>query len=282
MNYNFETLPFSVKTKLIVFSDFDSTYFNHTNSRLNHIEIKKFEKFLMSFCKHENALFGLVSGASIDHITSKLQSGKYSLFPSFIASSFGAEIHYYSQGELKLDTEWEATFPNDDEMEKSFDQLILQTKLKGLALIATSACQKSRYKRSYYLCSKNNPIEIVHITLEECCSKYNIAFNVSQTNPDNGDPEGHYDIDFFPNGAGKGVVIDYLCRKFHVNRKNTIAFGDSCNDIPMLQAVKHGYLVGNATSEAKVIHKNHLGMNHLAGIVEGISKHYDINKCISI
>lgn len=43
--------------------------------------------------------------------------------------------------------------------------------------------------------------------------------------------------------------------KYNLKREDAFAFGDSGNDLRMLQAVKHGYLVENATEEAKNAHR---------------------------
>lgn len=43
--------------------------------------------------------------------------------------------------------------------------------------------------------------------------------------------------------------MKFILDKYELDKSNAIAFGDSGNDLRMLQAVRHGYLVENATEE---------------------------------
>ncbi|KAA1039676.1 HAD hydrolase family protein [Macrococcus equipercicus] len=51
-----------------------------------------------------------------------------------------------------------------------------------------------------------------------------------------------------------GSSVTYLIKKFSIPVNQTIAFGDSGNDINMLNAVEYGYLVSNAPAEAKQLY----------------------------
>ena len=63
-----------------------------------------------------------------------------------------------------------------------------------------------------------------------------------------------------------------MCEYYQVPLANTIAFGDSGNDVEMLKTVKHGYLLGNATEEAKGLHDKVTVSHYSSGILEVLKK----------
>ncbi|ALA25939.1 hypothetical protein AVI51_07575 [Piscirickettsia salmonis] len=274
MKLTFKSLPAITQPQSIVFSDFDSTYFNHLATAQDLTRIKEFEHFLFNLCQKENILFGLISGSPKQYIIDHLINKHYTILPHFIASSYGSEIHYYNHSELQLDTEWDQQFLSHQQIENNLSQFISQLKTEGLALTHQGTWQQTHYKRSFFLPQKNHSEQQLLKMLNKYCQHYNLAFNLSHSNPDNGDPDLNYDIDFFPTGCGKDKVVHYLCNKFSVNLTHTLAFGDSGNDITMLKTVGQGYLVANATAEAKRKHAHHLNEKFTQGIYQGLSKHY--------
>lgn len=56
-------------------------------------------------------------------------------------------------------------------------------------------------------------------------------------------------------GTGKNEIVKFMLEKYNLNTEKAIAFGDSGNDVRMLQAVGNGYLLKNATQEAKNLHQ---------------------------
>ena len=52
-----------------------------------------------------------------------------------------------------------------------------------------------------------------------------------------------------PIGHSKGSGIDFLVKYFNVDIEDTFAFGDSNNDIPMLEHVKNSIVMGNGNPE---------------------------------
>ena len=46
--------------------------------------------------------------------------------------------------------------------------------------------------------------------------------------------------------ADKGVGLRQLCGALNIPLENTLAFGDNCNDLPMLEAAGHPYLMASA------------------------------------
>ena len=59
----------------------------------------------------------------------------------------------------------------------------------------------------------------------------------------------YYEI--LPKGISKAVVIPKLCEMLGISMDRTIAVGDNNNDVTMLNTVKLGYAVANASESAK-------------------------------
>ena len=62
---------------------------------------------------------------------------------------------------------------------------------------------------------------------------------------------GMNDLEISDVGASKGAAIQWLMNRMHGRMKDVIAFGDSENDITMLQAADTGIAMKNGTFEAK-------------------------------
>lgn len=59
--------------------------------------------------------------------------------------------------------------------------------------------------------------------------------------------------DVIPVSSGKGISIAKILKYFHLDASEAMAFGDSYNDIEMLQAVGTGVAMGNAAQRLKEI-----------------------------
>lgn len=59
-------------------------------------------------------------------------------------------------------------------------------------------------------------------------------------------------LEVIPNDIDKGIGLRRACEALGVHISETIAFGDSENDIPMLRAAGVGVAMGNADAEVKV------------------------------
>ena len=58
-------------------------------------------------------------------------------------------------------------------------------------------------------------------------------------------------IEVMPAGTSKANAVRTLCDLMGADLSSAIAFGDNYNDVPMLEAVGRGYLMGNAPAEIK-------------------------------
>ena len=58
-------------------------------------------------------------------------------------------------------------------------------------------------------------------------------------------------VDVIPKTGGKGSAIAHILKYYNIDPAEAIAFGDSHNDIEMLQAVGTGIAMGNASQQVK-------------------------------
>lgn len=54
-----------------------------------------------------------------------------------------------------------------------------------------------------------------------------------------------------PDGYSKGTAIQYMCDYLNLPLENCYVFGDSTNDLPMLNYVRHSVAMGNAAPDIK-------------------------------
>ncbi len=60
-------------------------------------------------------------------------------------------------------------------------------------------------------------------------------------------------IDIIPADGGKGTGIKKMLEYYHLDKSESMAFGDGNNDIEMLQTVGHGIAMANASEELKAV-----------------------------
>ena len=60
-------------------------------------------------------------------------------------------------------------------------------------------------------------------------------------------------VDVIPASSGKGISIGKILRHFQLDPSQAMAFGDSYNDVEMLQAVGTGVAMGNAPEALKQV-----------------------------
>lgn len=79
-------------------------------------------------------------------------------------------------------------------------------------------------------------------------------------------------IDIMNYGIDKGKAMKILGEHLGIGANQMMAFGDSYNDIEMLQAVKHSYVVENANEEMKQYAKYVTDSNNNFGVIKVIDK----------
>lgn len=81
-----------------------------------------------------------------------------------------------------------------------------------------------------------------------------------------------YVIDFIKENVSKAEAIDYLMNYWNIKGCDYIAFGDSINDIPMMQKATIGIAMGNAEEETKQAADMVIGSASTPAIAETLKK----------
>ncbi|MGL5630631.1 MAG: Cof-type HAD-IIB family hydrolase [Mycoplasmoidaceae bacterium] len=80
-----------------------------------------------------------------------------------------------------------------------------------------------------------------------------------------------------PKGINKYSAIKYIQNKYNIKNENTLAFGDSGNDIDMIKNCGYGIAMGNSTSELKSVADEIIGSNNEDSIQDFLIKNGYIN-----
>jgi len=253
----FERLPEVENPKFVVFCDFDETYYPHDMDESRRNNMKLLEEYLYEQGSNGHLVIGWVTGSSLESIIEKMKKGSIQYFPHFIASGFGTEIAYFNSNGITLtDQRWEEKLDNSGFAPGKIDEIIdLLESDYGVFLQPQTQLGTSKYKFNFYYEKQNEVVDTKSLkNIKEIAEQYQVGVNINRCNPLAGDPEDCYDVDFIPIGTGKDEIVKFILGKYDLRRENAIAFGDSGNDLKMLKAVQHGYLIQNATEEAKKAH----------------------------
>ncbi|MEC2078341.1 HAD-IIB family hydrolase [Metabacillus fastidiosus] len=254
----------------IVFCDFDETYYPHTMTEDRQRDLYELEDYLDQKSKDGVIIVGWVTGSSMESILDKMERGKFRFFPHFIASDLGTEITYFSEQNFgEQDKEWHSRIKNEEFTEEKIEKIINHLHAENSILLnPQTQLGSSRYKRNYYYQERNEEADKQNLLIIETIGKqHGVAVNINRCNPLAGDPEDSFDVDFIPVGTGKDEIVRFMLEKYNLKREDAFAFGDSGNDLRMLQTVKHGYLVENATEEAKNAHAKIAAGPYSEGII---------------
>ena len=80
-------------------------------------------------------------------------------------------------------------------------------------------------------------------------------------------------LEINPVGATKGKALARLSKMMDISPETTMAFGDSLNDIPMLEWAKYGVAMENARREVKAVAPLHCKSNEEDGVAHMILTH---------
>ncbi|MEE6133239.1 HAD-IIB family hydrolase [Priestia sp. GS2] len=268
---NKKTYPHRKETRALIFFDFDETYFPHACTVEQLAMLQQMEMYLHDVCHQYHVKIGWVTGSSMAHIESKMQKANLTYWPHFISSNLGTELYMIDEeGNTNRLSEWEAKIEASG-FSKEAVQSLLHQLCTDYQVVLTPQTQfgQQGYKMNYYYYTKSE--QDTHSALgiiRKLADKYEVEVNINRCNPKAGDPENAYDVDFIPKGTGKAATVHFMKAYYDVSHHQTLAFGDSGNDIDMLKAVKHGYLLFNATDEAKSLHAQHTSAAYGEGIME--------------
>ena len=77
---------------------------------------------------------------------------------------------------------------------------------------------------------------------------------------------------FAAKGADKGSALKTVCSYLNVDIKETVAFGDDCNDLEMLTVAGIGVAMGNAIDDVKAIADSITDTNDNDGVAKWLDK----------
>ena len=80
-------------------------------------------------------------------------------------------------------------------------------------------------------------------------------------------------LEVIPRDIHKGMGVLRTCRALEIDPRETLAFGDAENDIPMLEAVGIGIAMGNAPQSVKNAARDTTGTNNEDGIAQWLEKY---------
>ncbi|MBP2623051.1 Cof-type HAD-IIB family hydrolase [Streptococcus oricebi] len=86
---------------------------------------------------------------------------------------------------------------------------------------------------------------------------------------------GHGNIDIIARGTHKGRALSYLLKRWGYGPQNLMAFGDSNNDLQMLELADYSYAMANADPAALATAKFQTASNDQAGVLEAIEAYLD-------
>ena len=253
---------FTAQGDTLVCFDFDETYFPHQCTEDQLDRVRELEDFLEMNGHLLSTIW--VTGSSAASLKEKARRANLRYWPHRIAASLGTEVYQVNErGGWELDEAFHQVFPQD--FAHRVARLVDECTQQDIVLERQPGFARSKWIRSYYYIG-DDPIVIEKIA--KLAGDSGIGVNISKCNPLAGDPEGAYDVDFIPQGAGKAASIRHVSARFGFSLERAFAFGDSGNDLEMLQLVEHGYVLQNGTDQAKSTHRKVTDEAYAAGILE--------------
>lgn len=191
----------------------------------------------------------------------ELLSEKSLLTPDALVTGVGTAIYYGAAGEP--DPTWKSKL----EQGWNRDQVIAMT-AHFADLVPQPDSEQGPFKVSYYLTETvaEDMLPELQTSLKEKGLQVSVIYS------------GGRDLDILPEIANKGSALQFLRRHWQFEPNQTIACGDSGNDLAMFEAAEsRGIIVGNAMPELLEWHHAHPSSDrYLAkarcagGILEGL------------
>ena len=228
-----------ISKKYIILTDLDDTLLGDDAA------IKEFNKFwLQNYFFDENKILVYNTGRSIQLVLSLFLEGI--LCPHYIVASTGSELYYYDnrRDSYELDENWKEIIYDE------WDPNLVFTEMN-----------KFPYLESFHFATKvsfevnveeieKNKEEVVSLKQElEKTHGLKIQLLIYGQGPK------RY-VEFLSKNAGKGNVIEYLCKINSVPIEDSLGFGDSLNDVHMFLTCGKGFMVANSQDELVEWYKN--------------------------
>lgn len=87
---------------------------------------------------------------------------------------------------------------------------------------------------------------------------------------------GHRSIDLIVPSVNKGTAIEKLCQRYDLSLDECAAFGDSMNDLEMLQKVKYSFAMANACRAIKETANQVVDANDQNGVIKTLLELFEI------
>ncbi|WP_430489181.1 HAD-IIB family hydrolase [Rossellomorea marisflavi] len=245
------------ETRYIAFFDFDETYFPHACTEEQLMMVHELEEYLQWLASEQHVKIGWVTGSSLTQVEEKMKKARMRYLPHFISSNLGTEMwEVHASQCYRPIPEWEKRIARSGFSHGVVQEILDDLKnIYSIKLTPQTQFGQGTYKMNYYYYPASDTGVDYHLgIIRQLAFNHGVGININRCNPKAGDPENAYDVDFIPKGTGKKAAVSFMKKHYNVPSSRTLAFGDSGNDLEMVKAVEHGYLLGNATEEAKRKH----------------------------
>lgn len=265
-------LPRVDAPRFIVFADFDETYLAHDGSPERRRDRRALEQLLIEEARSLGILFGWVADGPIDMVAQATTAHGLRFVPHFVASSWGAELDFFTREEGRRSVaEWDARVAASGFSRTRVTNAIEELARRGLPLVRR---EQAGRRIDSYLFEPNRAARTLEVVtmIQKAAERHGVGAHVYPCHPALGEPEGAYDVDFVPRGVGKKQVADFVLERLGIPRSRAFAFGDDIGDVEMLLTVDHGYLVDNATDEARRRFSRTAGSSYARGILDVLER----------
>jgi kanosamine-6-phosphate phosphatase len=269
------SLPIVTQARTIAFCDLDGTYLAHQAGSAEKRDLRALENHLAKYCLPERMLFGWVTGSAWQEVVRKANSYGLKIWPHFVAAGLGTELYYIAEnGKIIKDEHWSSLLRCNGFSRKKAEKAVSELKRDNINLTLQHEIHQTGLKFACYYAAENSGSDNQKLeTIRVIAGKYSLSVKISRCGQGVGDPADSYDVDFIPLGAGKAEIVRYLLEKYGLTPEQALAFGDSSNDLEVLNMVEHGYLVSNADQVAKQAFGNTAPLPYAAGVRWGLTKH---------
>ncbi len=79
-------------------------------------------------------------------------------------------------------------------------------------------------------------------------------------------------VDVYHEDGGKGAAVQYLQNKYNITPEETLAFGDSLNDLPMMKTVFYSVAMSNADDSLKKHCRFQIGSNEEQAVISTLEQ----------
>ena len=250
----------------IVCCDFDETYLPFNPADRSDCGIHDLECFIGEHAVRAGLIIGWVTGSSLASVLRKSE-GFAERIPHFIAGSLGSEFYWVRDNRIVESQEWTDMIRSTGFGTGNIGKVVDLLGKDRIVLTPQGPDYQGKYMKSYYY-RETGRSSVDLARMKAVADHFNVKVLMSGCNPLAGDPAGYFDVHFLPRCCGKEQVLLFLCEHLGVEKKDTYAFGDSFNDLEMLDSAGNSFLVGNADPAVKEVYPFVLAGNYCKGIRE--------------